>query len=94
MGLSYFAIFVLIFIMGFKARRLSSGAKKLSYMKQIVLQKKRKPKHNPAEFQAEKLVKIEEKAPSGLFSETKFADLEICDPLKAALKSLNFTNLT
>ena len=31
---------------------------------------------------------------SGLFSQIKFSDLEICEPLKASLSEMKFNNLT
>jgi ATP-dependent RNA helicase DDX18/HAS1 len=83
--------------MGFKARRLSSTGKKLSYMKQIVLQKKRKNKdQTPDGTEPQKFIKIEKtiNQDTGIFSPTKFADLDICDQLKSALASNNFVNLT
>ena len=88
--------------MGFKARRLSSGAKKLSYMKQIVLQKKRKSHHSssdlaPPPVKVQKLSEAPATTPaseSGIFSESLFSDLDISPQLKSALSSQGFTKLT
>ena len=109
--------------MNVKAPKLSSSAKKLSFMKQVVLQKKRKADH-PVQDEdpgveklvklsedsgVEKLVKLSEDSgvektvglsenrielDSGLFSQIKFSDLEICEPLKASLSEMKFNNLT
>lgn len=85
--------------MGFKARKLASGTKKLQYMKQVVLQKKRKSKVPVAELDesVHKAIKVSEEikhTENGLFSEMKFSELDICEPLKQALNSMNFESLT